>query len=90
MTEQQYKEIQAWCQSGLNRKAYPEEYATKVALRNKATAFRRDIIFYRSAIKKAMFILEACKDEKKIKRWEEIIADHKEKKKHWQTQFDNL
>jgi hypothetical protein len=90
MTELQYKEIQAWCQSGLNRKAYPEEYAKKVATRNEATSIRRNIIFYRTEIRKAMFVLEACKDEEKIERWKGIVAECKEKKKNWQTQFDNL
>jgi hypothetical protein len=90
MTEAQYKELQAWCSSSLNRKIYPELYKEKVLLRNKATQIRRNIILCRGYIKDSTIILGRCKTQEAIVKWKGIVLIHQASKKAWQEQFKNL
>jgi hypothetical protein len=90
MTEAQYKELQAWCSSNLNRKIYPELYKKKVALRNTATQIRRNIILCRGYIKDSTFILGNCKTQEAVAKWKGIVLIHQASKKVWQDNFKNL
>lgn len=90
MTEQEYKELQWWCQSSFNRRVDPERYKENVTLRNKATQIRRNIILCRKQIKDAMFVLEACKEPEAIAKWKGIVFTYQQSKKVWQDQFNAL
>lgn len=88
MTEQEYKELQAWCQSGLNKGT--SEYKDKVTLRNKATQIRRNIIMCRTQIRDSMRVLEGCKELESRVKWLGIVEIYKANKRAWQEQFKNL
>lgn len=90
MTEQEYKELQAWCQSSYNKKHYQELHKERVSLRNKATQIRRNIIQCREQIKDAMFVLEASKTPEAIAKWKGIVLTYQESKRVWMEQFKNL
>jgi hypothetical protein len=91
MTESEYKELQLWCRSRLNKRIFPENvYQEKTSVYKEAVNIRRQLIFYRSQIKRCMFILEACKEEETITKWIKIVEENKDLKRHWQTQFENL
>jgi hypothetical protein len=88
MTEQEYKELQAWCKSSFN-KGLPT-YTSKVELRNTATSIRRNIIFYKTKIKEYMFILGGCKEEEKISKWKEYIEQCKQARDLLMEKFKQL
>ena len=88
MTDQQYKDLQAWCAKSSSKR--DPLYPAKVALRNKASLIRAEIRGHKSHIKDASFWLDCSKDEATIAKWTKSINASRDKKSLLQKQFNEL
>lgn len=88
MTDQQYKDLQAWCAKSSNKR--DPLYQSKVALRNKASLIRAQIRGYVTAIKDCCFWLNQSKDEAMIDKWTKSINTCRDQKILLQKQFNEL